>query len=169
VRTVATATKDGARRRRSPGQEPPLAGYSVLAGSFAATSAAFAAWMRASGRKLPSRVDPGDLALITIATHKAARVLAKDRVTSAVRAPFTRLQEDAGPGEVAEAARGRGLPRAVGELLVCPYCLGMWVGAGFTAGLIAAPRQTRWIASVFAVVFGADLLQIGYRKAEKTL
>jgi hypothetical protein len=45
---------------------------------------------------------------MTVATHRAARPLAKDRVTSTVRAPFTRFEGDARPGQVSEAARGRG-------------------------------------------------------------
>ena len=118
---------------------------------------------------MPERVGPGDLALITVATHKASRLIAKDRVTSAVRAPFTRFEGDAGPGVVDEKARGRGLRRAIGELVICPYCLGLWIAAGFAAGLVVAPRATRWIASVLSVLFGADLLQIAYKKAEDSL
>jgi hypothetical protein len=45
----------------------------------------------------------------------------------------------------------------------------MWVAAGFTAGLIVAPRATRWIATAFTIVAGADVLQIAYAKAESTL
>jgi hypothetical protein len=39
----------------------------------------------------------------------------------------------------------------------------------FVAGLLVAPRFTRWTASVLAVFFGSDLLQIAYKKAEDTL
>jgi hypothetical protein len=126
-------------------------------------------WARRSGRELPERVAAADLALITLATHKASRLIAKDRVTSAVRAPFTRFEEEGGPGEVEEQARGSGLRRAVGELLICPYCLGMWIAAGFAAGLVLAPRATRWLASILVTVLGSDLLQILYKKAESTL
>ena len=97
----------------SPDQERPLGSYAALTGVFLTLTAAFLAWIRASGRELPERVGPGDLALITVATHKASRLIAKDRVTSAVRAPFTRFEGDAGPGEVDEKARGRGLRRAL--------------------------------------------------------
>jgi hypothetical protein len=90
-------------------------------------------------------------------------------VTSAVRAPFTRFQDDAGLGEVDEAARGTGLRRAIGELLICPYCLDMWVATTFLAGLIVFPRATRWIASALTILTGSDLLQIGYRKAQSAL
>jgi hypothetical protein len=153
----------------SPQQHRPLKGYAVLMGTFTSLAGAFAAWFRASGRELPDRIDGRDLALVTIATHKASRLVAKDRVTSAVRAPFTRFEHDAGPGEVSESARGRGLRRAVGELLVCPYCLGMWISAGLTAGLLVAPRFTRWFAAVLTALFGADALQIAYKKAEDLL
>jgi uncharacterized protein DUF1360 len=153
----------------SPDRPRPLGGYGALMAAFVALSGGFGAWLRRSGGELPERPSASDLALVTVATHKASRLLAKDRVTSPVRAPFTRFEDDAGPGEVSEAARGRGLRRAIGELLVCPYCLSMWIAAGFAAGLIAAPRPTRWVASVFTTVFGADLLQIAYKKAEDTL
>lgn len=138
-------------------------------GVFAGLCAAFAAWFRAGDRELPHRVDPRDMALLAVATHKVSRLTAKDRVTSAVRAPFTRFQGDAGPGEVDEAARGHGLRRAVGELLICPYCLGLWISSAFFGGLLVAPRATRWIASLFVVVTGADVLQIAYKKAEDRL
>jgi hypothetical protein len=153
----------------SPGQERPLGGYAVLMGAFTAAAGAFAAWLARSDRPVPERIDGRDLALIAVATHKASRMLAKDRVTSTVRAPFTRFEGDAGPSEVDEAARGRGLRRAIGELIICPYCLGMWVAAVFTAGLLVAPRLTRWVAAALNAVFASDVLQIAYAKAEESL
>jgi hypothetical protein len=130
----------GPFRGHSPQQERPLGGYAVLMTLFGATTGSFATWFRRSGRALPERVSAADVALLAVATHKASRLIAKDRVTSVVRAPFTTFQDDAGPGEVDEAARGKGLRRAIGELLICPYCLGVWVSAILTAGLLVAPR-----------------------------
>jgi hypothetical protein len=153
----------------APGEERPTGSYVVLMSAFSILSASFARWFRASGRHLPDRIDPGDLALLTVASHKASRLISKDRVTSGIRAPFTEYQDDAGPGEVSEQPRGRGLRRVIGELLVCPYCLGMWTSAAFTAGLLVVPRFTRWLASVLAMFFGSELLQIAYTKAEQTL
>jgi hypothetical protein len=153
----------------SPEQERPLGGYAVLMGSFAALCGGFATWLRVSGRELPETIETRDLALIAIATHKIARLIARDRVTSTVRAPFTTFQDDAGPSEVEEAARGHGLRRAIGELLICPYCLSLWLAAAFVAGLVVAPRSTRWVASTFIALTGADALQIAYAKAEQAL
>lgn len=154
----------------SPDQERPLGGYGVLMGTFLTLSIGFASWFRRSGRELPESISARDLALVTVASHKASRLVTRDRVTSVVRAPFTEYQDDAaGPGEVNEAARGRGLRRAIGELLVCPYCLGMWMSAAMTASLLVFPRFTRWIASVLTAFFGSELLQIAYVRAEKLL
>jgi hypothetical protein len=160
-----TALPDGHSRE----QYRPLGAYGVLLGAFGGLAAGFGVWLNQSGRRLPEKVAPGDLLLTTVATQKVARLVARDRVTSTLRAPFTRFQDDAGAGEVEERARGTGLRRALGELLVCPYCLGMWTASGFVGGLIVAPDATRWIAAVFTVLSGADFLQIAYSRAESTL
>jgi hypothetical protein len=153
----------------APDEEPPLKSYVALMATFSAAACTFAAWFRASGHELPDRIGARDLALLTLASHRTSRLIAKDRVTSGLRAPFTHYEGEAGPGEVSEQPRGRGLRRAIGELISCPYCLGMWTSAMFVAGLLVAPRFTRWTASVLAVFFGSDLLQIAYKKAEDTL
>lgn len=168
------SSDDGARRREDAERarkeaERPLRSYSALTALFGGLCGMFAVWMRRSERALPPRMEAGDLALITVATHKLSRLITKDRVTSAIRHPFTRYEGDSGHGEVSEAARGTGLRRAIGELLICPYCIGMWIAAAFTAGLAVAPRPTRWIASALTALFGSDLLQIAYKRAEQTL
>jgi hypothetical protein len=153
----------------SPGQPRALRGYGVLLASFVGLAAAFAGWFRASDRELTDRMSARDLALLTVAGHKMARMIARDRVTSVVRAPFTQFQGDAGPGEGDEAARGGGLRRAIGELLVCPSCLGMWVSAGLTASLLIAPRFTRWLCAALVIFFGSEVLQIAYSRAEAAI
>lgn len=159
----------GPFRGHSPSQQRPLGGYAALTGSFGAAVLTFSAWFARSGRRVPERMATGDVVLVAVATHKASRLLSKSRAASTIRAPFTEFQDDAGPGEVSEAARGQGLQRAVGELLVCPYCLGMWFAAAFTGGLLVAPRATRHVAGVCAALFGSDMLQIAYKKAEDAM
>jgi hypothetical protein len=166
---MATTLKRPDSGYAPPGDERPVGSYVVLMGAFASLAGAFGAWFRSSGRELPSRIDPGDLVLLTVASHKASRLLSKDRVTSGLRAPFTQYEGEGGPGEVSEQPRGTGLRRAIGELLICPYCLGMWTSAGFVAGLLVLPRFTRWVASVLVIFFGSEMLQIAYKKAEQSL
>ncbi|MGN6167104.1 MAG: DUF1360 domain-containing protein [Solirubrobacteraceae bacterium] len=153
----------------SPDQYRPLAGYGVLTAVYCGLCVVFGVWFARSGRSLPKQIAGGDLALGAVASHKASRLVARDRVSSTIRAPFTRFEGDAGPGEVDESARGRGLRRAIGELLVCPYCLGMWFATVFVMGLLVAPALTRWTASVLVVLTGSDVLQIAYKKAEDLL
>lgn len=153
----------------SPREQKPLRSYALLLATFSTLAGTFAGWFRRSGRELPDAMRAEDMLLLTVASHKASRLISKDRVTSAIRAPFTRYEDSAGPGEVTEKPRGRGLRVALGELLVCPYCVGMWTSAALTAGLLVAPRFTRWISSVLAILFGTDLLHIAYKKAEDTL
>jgi hypothetical protein len=154
----------------SPPDDPkPLGGYAILMAAFTSLSALFALWFRRSGRELPERMDARDLALLTVASHKTARVITKDKVTATLRAPFTEYEGSAGPGEVSDSPRGRGVQRVIGELLTCPYCLGMWTSAALTASLLVAPRFTRWACAVLASFTGADVLQIAYKKAADTL
>ncbi|MDQ6818527.1 MAG: DUF1360 domain-containing protein [Actinomycetota bacterium] len=168
---MSTSTEQVRRVERAyaPNDQKPLGSYALLMAVFCTLAGVFAGWFRRSGRELPETIRTGDLLLLTLASHKASRLIAKDRVTSPIRAPFTRYQDSAGPGEVAEKPGGRGFRAVIGELLVCPYCLGMWISAALTAGLLVAPRSTRWLSAVLAIFFGADVLQIAYKKAEDTL
>jgi hypothetical protein len=104
--------------------------------------------------------------LIGTASHKLSRLVATDKVTSFLRAPFTESQGRGGPAEVEERARGEGVRRALGELLICPYCLGLWASGAFSAGLLFAPRVTRVTASTLTALTVSDFLQIAYRVAE---
>ncbi|HEY0398788.1 MAG TPA: DUF1360 domain-containing protein, partial [Acidimicrobiia bacterium] len=148
------------------GEDRPLRGYAVLMGVYGAAVAAGVVVLRRRNRTLPD-VRLADVALVGVATHKLARRMSKDSVTSPLRAPFTRYEGVAGPAELQEGARGSGIRKAVGELVSCPFCLSQWVATGFTFGLIAAPRATRWAASIFASLALADFLQFAYAWAEQ--
>lgn len=145
----------------------PLRAYGVLTGTFAAAfTGALLAAVR-SGRPLPARIGIGDVVLMGVATHKVSRLVAKDRVTSFIRAPFTEYQEASGQGEVEEKARGAGMHLALGELLICPYCLAQWVAAAFGCGLVAAPRLTRLVAGIYTAETVSDFLQLAYHGLEE--
>jgi Protein of unknown function (DUF1360) len=149
-----------------PEELPPFASYAGFALVFNATMAGALLAARRSGHELPERIDAGDLVLVGTASYKLSRVVAKDKVTAFARAPFTEFQEKGRPAEVEEKARGKGLRRAVGELLTCPYCLGLWFSGGLHVGLLFAPRPTRFAASVLSALTISDFLQIAYRAAE---
>jgi hypothetical protein len=151
----------------SPDEHRPLGGYALLAGLFGAALAGGVAGAERSGRRIPERVRVGDVVLAGVATHKVSRLLAKDKVTSFLRAPFTRYEESSGHGEVEEHARGRGIQMAIGELLLCPYCVSQWVAGGFAVGLVAAPRPTRLLMAMWTAQTIADAAQLAYVAAEE--
>ena len=150
----------------APDGDRPLRGYAALMGVYGTAVTAGAVALRRRGRPLPD-VRPVDIVLIGVATHKMARRVTKDSVTSPLRAPFTRYEGVAGPAELKEGVRGSGVRKAVGELISCPFCISQWVATGFTFGLLTAPRATRWAASVFASLALADFLQFAYAWAEQ--
>ena len=145
----------------------PLRAYGVLTGTFGAAFAAALSGAVGSGRPLPARMGLGDILLMGVATHKLSRLLAKDKVTSFIRAPFTEYQEASGHGEVEEKARGTGMRLALGELLICPYCLAQWVAAALGCGLVAAPRLTRLVAGIYTAETVSDFLQLAYHGLEE--
>jgi hypothetical protein len=149
-----------------PAKRPPFATYAALAVTFNAGYAGALIAARRSGRELPGQVSAQDVVLIGTASHKLSRLVSKDKITAFLRAPFTEYQGRGGPAEVEERARGRGVRRAIGELLICPYCLGLWASGGFHVGLVYAPRVTRLVASTFTALTLSDFLQIAYKVAE---
>jgi hypothetical protein len=151
-----------------PEERPPFAAYATFALVFNGALAGAVSAAKRSGRDLPERVELQDLALIGAASYKLSRLIAKKKVTAFVRAPFTELQGQGGPAELEETPRGSGLQRALGELLVCPYCLGLWASGAFHAGLLFAPRATRFSASVLAALTISDLLQAATIPARRT-
>ena len=151
------------RREYTNGEERPLGGDLAAMSVYTGLVAAAAAAVRASGRELPDRIPPGDAALLTVATFRLARRIAKDPVTSPIRAPFTRFEGPSGHAEVAEEVREHGgVKHAVGELLTCPFCLAQWVGTAFVFGFVAAPKATRLAALTMTMVAGSDVLQFVY-------
>jgi hypothetical protein len=149
----------------APDDDRPIGPYLVLTGIFGAAFTGSLIAAKRSGRDI-DRPEALDILLAGLATQKVSRLLAKDKVTSFLRAPFTRFQESSGHGELEEAPRGSGLRYAIGELLVCPYCLGQWVAGGFAAGWVWAPRTTRLLAAMWAAEAVADGAQIAYSAAE---
>ena len=161
VRRVAEQTEPYAPEH----EHRPLGPYAVLTAGFGAVFLGSVAAV-AARRGLPERMSAADVATMGLATQKLSRLIAKDRVTSFLRAPFTEYPEPAGHGEVEERARGTGMRLAMGELMICPYCLSQWVAGGLTVGLLAAPRLTRLVSGMWAAYGVADFLQVAYSAAE---
>ena len=130
----------------------PLPEYATLVTVFGAALGGFLVLTRS---RLPERVGFGDLARLGLASYKIGRLVAKDEVTTWMRAPVTRDEE-------AQEPEREGMARALGELVTCPYCIGLWASAGLTGALVVRPRETRLVTTVFGAQAVADFLNAAF-------
>jgi hypothetical protein len=134
----------------------PLPEYAAISGAFGSVLGAFLLIAR---RRLPERIGFGDVARIGLASYKLGRLVAKDEVTSWVRAPVTQDEEATEP-------KPRGVERALGELVTCPYCVGVWIASGLTYALVLFPRETRVVTTIFSGQAVADFLNAAFVKLQ---
>jgi hypothetical protein len=141
-----------------------IPGYVGALTVFGASVVAAVVAGRAADRELPERFRTRDLVLGAVATQKFTRILAKDAVTTPIRAPFTEFEKPLGSGEVQDRARPEHPLHTIGELLTCPFCLAPWTATAYVAALTLAPRAARAWAAVFTIVGGSDALQHAYAR-----
>lgn len=167
VRARLVSLARSQERQYAGDEDRPLGGYAMAMGVYAALVGSLAAAVRITGRDVPDGLPVTDIALSALATEKLSRLLAKDPVTSPLRAPFTSYQGTAGPAELNEQVRGTGARKTLGEMITCPFCTSFWVATGFTAGLIFLPRTTRLAIGTLAALAGTDMLQFAREWLQK--
>ncbi len=148
------------------GEDRPLGAYLGVMATYAVVVTAAGNAVRISRRSLPPSWSFGDVVLLSIATHKVARLISKDPVTSPLRAPMTRFEGRSGEAELSEEVRGTGLRHALGELVTCPFCLDQWVCTALIFGLISAPKLARTVMTAFAAVAAADVMHHLYAQLQ---
>ncbi|WP_240506491.1 DUF1360 domain-containing protein [Thermoactinospora rubra] len=155
-------TEDALKETERRYQHGPLGPYLRIMAVYGGAVAALSGLAALTGRRPPDRVGLMDMLVMGVSTHKLSRLIAKDPVTSPLRAPFTRFQGVSGPAELKEEPRN-----AMGELLACPFCLAQWTATGYAAGLVFAPRLTRLFGATMTAVAISDWLQLAYAKLMK--
>jgi hypothetical protein len=133
-------------------EEPPLPQYAALTAVFGAVLGGF---LMLGRRRLPERTGFGDVVRIGLASYKIGRLIAKEEVASFVRAPVTQDEENTEP-------KPEGFQRVLGELVTCPYCIGLWVASGLAYSLVLFPRQTRLVTTIFGAQAVADFLNASF-------
>ena len=118
-------------------QKPPYRAYAAIVSTFMAGLGAVSGI--AALRQRPSEeISATDLVLLGLATFKASRTVARDKVTSFVREPFVQGEAHEGSEKPVEDGGSR---QAIGELLTCSRCIGMWAAAGVVGLHVVAPRS----------------------------
>ena len=133
-------------------EERPLPEYAALAATFGAVLAGFLA---VGGRRLPERISLTDTVRVGLASYTVGRLIARDRATSFLRAPVTDDPDATEP-------KREGPARALGELVTCPYCIGVWAASGFAYALVLFPRQTRLVTTILGAQAVADFLNAAF-------
>ena len=139
-------------------ERPPYESYAAIAGAYGGLLTAVTRVGKALGRPAP-KLGPVEIAALGMASFKAGRTLARDKVASFVRAPF--VEGEASTGEDEEPA-GEGLQQALGELLTCTRCVGTWSAAGLASLLVLTPRFGRLVVLVLDAGAVNDFLQAGF-------
>lgn len=96
-----------------------------------------------------ARIPWRDVLLLGVATHKMARIVATDRVTRPLRAPFTTSDGSRRP-------TGGAFRHSAGELITCPYCLAPWIASGMLSIYLRRPALAHQWAGLFSVVAVSD-------------
>jgi hypothetical protein len=139
--------------------QPPYRAYAGIVGTFVAGLGAVSGLAAVRGRP-PHEVSATDLALLGLATFKASRTVARDKVTSFVREPF--VEGEAYDGEDEKPVRDGEMKQALGELVTCTRCVGTWLGAGLASLQILTPRTGRLLTTVLAAGAVNDLMLAGF-------
>lgn len=81
-----------------------------------------------------------DLAVNALATYRVTKLVIDDEITRELREKaFQTL--DAHPGKVS---------KKLSYLLTCPWCVGIWAGAGVAALAVVAPQTSRVLNTALA-------------------
>jgi Protein of unknown function (DUF1360) len=139
-------------------QAPPYGAYAAIAGTFVGGLGLAGIAARALDRN-PACQTPLDFVVLSIASFKAARTLARDEVTSFLREPFVEGEAHEGGEEPLETGD---LRQAIGELVTCSRCGGTWAAAALATTQILAPRFGRLLTWSLAAAGANDWLQAGF-------
>jgi uncharacterized protein DUF1360 len=137
---------------------PPHRAYAEIMATFVGGLAFAGALARLLDRD-PRDNDALDLAVLGLATFKAARTISRDEVTSFLREPFVEGEAHEGGEDPIETGDMR---QAIGELVTCSRCIGTWAAAGLATTQILAPRFGRILTWTLAGAGANDWLQAGF-------
>ena len=139
-------------------KRPPYEAYAAIMGTFVGGIGLAGLAAKALDRN-PGCQTALDFVVLSAASFKAARTLARDEVASFIREPF--VEGEAHDGAEEPVATGD-LRQAIGELVTCSRCGGTWAAAGLAVSQILAPRSGRLLTWSLAAAGVNDWLQAAF-------
>ena len=145
-------------------KSPPYEAYAAIVAVFVGGLGVAGLAARAFDRN-PACQSALDLVVLSAASFKAARTLARDEVTSFLRDPFVEGEAHEGGEEPVPSGDYR---QAIGELVTCSRCVGTWAAAGLVSTQILSPRFGRLLTWSLAAAGINDWLQAGFAALTET-
>jgi hypothetical protein len=125
--------------------------YAALNVVWAALAAAVVAGTRKQAAEDP--ITTKELIPLAAATFAVSKAVARERIGTWVREPFTEGQRPT----------GNRIRRAVGELVTCTRCVGTWSALGVVGLRLANPQAGRTMSYVLASSAANDWMQAGFK------
>jgi hypothetical protein len=129
------------------------ADYAALSAGWGALLGAVLVAARDKGNE---PVSTAEVLPIGLAAFALAKLVSKEKVDAWVREPFVEERPDG------RRPKGTGMRYAVGEMLTCTRCVGVWSALGLTALRVTRPREARVVNVVLGASAVNDFLQSGF-------
>lgn len=145
--------------------------YVVLIASYVGLWVVFLVLMWAVGRPWPDHIGMVDLLLLSLAVFRLTEIVSEEKVARALRAPFCDMVTHTsaeGLVEEEEVPAGTGLRRCAGEMLLCPWCAGVWIATFVAFFWLLLPGIATIFLLVFAIAAGGLLFQIFAKLMDRT-
>lgn len=113
------------------------------------------------GKKRMFLLDIKILLILILGVFRITRLFVYDRITLFLRKPFVEeiyLENESGEGYYEVIYKGNSVSQAIGYLLSCPWCMGIWVSVCVVIAYWLWPIVVFPILIVFAIAGGAALL-----------
>lgn len=140
-----------------------LAPYAFFLAGYAIFWCTFLLVMLLSGAGWPVSIPAVDLLLLSLATFRLTEIVTEEKVACWLRRPFCEqrivVRED-GKEDVEEVPTGSGLRRAAGEMILCPWCAGVWIATLLCFLYVLLPGFAHVVLLAFGAAAGALILQI---------
>jgi Protein of unknown function (DUF1360) len=129
--------------------------YAALNAVWVGLAAGLVAATRGRASKDPIRTS--ELIPLSAATFALSKAVARERIGTWVREPFT-------DDETHRRPEGGRLKRAIGELVTCTRCVGTWSALAIVGLRVANPDAGRTVSATLAASAANDWLQAGFRR-----
>ncbi len=110
---------------------------------------------------IPRTISVLNLFLLGLASARLSDIISTDEIMTWLREPFVRMEtEEVADREVrTRTGRGVGIRKTIGDLLSCPWCVGVWVAAGLTYAYYLWPTGVWLLILLLAIAEVGSIFQ----------